>query len=596
MDKRELTGVALLFAAIFLAGALIAPGHLPEVHCWSATSAFGPVGSCARSAIFDLVGPVAALITPLFLVLYGVRALGRIDDASARTWRSFGLGLVALVAIGAALARGAVPWSLEPHPRPDLIGGFTSWTLLHTVGLRGAWVTLVLAFCVLVTMTLARNPIHALLSGLRRIARANIEEDSEVNEPRRAKPTHVPRRAIPAPRYELPPRDLFAVSAASAGQDSGQLDVIGYRLTGALRSLKFEGLLVGRATGPAVTRFEVDPAPGLRLREVAAAGAELAAAMKLSSARVVAPIPGKGTVGVEVPNPAPQTVAFGTMMESPDYANPAFAMPILLGRDLDNKAVVADLAKMPHLLIAGGVTSGKSMCLNTFIASLVYRHTPATLRLLLVESGQGDLSAWSGIPHLRHPIIRDTRDAAAAIEWAALEVEQRGRTLVEEGARNIREYNDRQLAKSMPYIVLVVNEIESLILSDEGVEGPLAILAQRGRAAGIHVVLATAKPNANVVTALIKANFPSRIALRLSSALDSRRMLDVIGAESLIGQGDMLYIAPGKTEPARLQGTYMSEDETCRLADWFGRKVSTNGAIQEADLIEEMRALEAQQR
>jgi DNA segregation ATPase FtsK/SpoIIIE-like protein len=595
MDRRELTGVALLFAAVFLAGALIAPGNAPGIHCWSATGAFGPVGSCARSAIFDLIGPIAALITPLFLVLYGVRALGRIDHGFARTWRAFGVGLVVLVAVAAALTRGAVPWSAQPHPRPDLIGGFSSWVLLHTVGLRGAWVLLALAFCVLVTVTLARNPIRALFSGLRRIARANIDDDDGVSAPRPAKTIPAPRRTQPAPRYELPPRDLFAVSSASTGQDSGQLDVIGYRLTGALRSLKFEGLLVGRATGPAVTRFEVDPAPGLRLREVAAAGVELAAAMKLSSARIVAPIPGKGTVGFEVPNPAPQTVSFRSMMDSPDYANPAFAMPVLLGRDLDNRPVVADLAKMPHLLIAGGAASGKSMCLNTFIASLVYRHTPSTLRLLLIESGQADLSAWSSLPHLRHPIIHDTRDAVAAIEWAALEVEQRGRTLVEAGARNVREYNERVPAKSMPYIVLMVNEIESLISSDEGVEGPLAMLAQRGRAAGIHVVLATAKPNANVVTALIKANFPSRIALKLSSALDSRRMLDGIGAESLIGQGDMLYVAPGKSEPARLQGTYMSEDETRALADWFGTKVST-GAIREGDLIEEMRALEAPQR
>ncbi len=423
-----------------------------------------------------------------------------------------------------------------------------------------------------------------------------------------AKPRRNPGALLPAPiveppkpRAELPPLDLLAATPAPTPPDSGPLDVIGYRLTGALRSLKFDGLLVGRTTGPAVTRFEVDPAPGLKLRDLAHIGNDLAGAMKVSSVRIVAPIPGKGTVGVEVPNPIAEPVAFKAMAELAAFESAAHTMPLLLGRDLSGRPIIADLAKMPHLLIAGAADSGKSMCLNTFVASLVYRHSPATLRFLMVEHGESGLSQWNGLPHMRHPVVHDTARAVSLIEWAALEMEERARALVTAGARNVRDFNERVPHKALPYIVLAIDEIADLMLSDEGVEGPLAMLAQRGRSAGIHVILTTERPNANVVTSLLKGNFPSRIALRLTSALDSRRLLDGIGAESLIGQGDMLFVAPGKSDPARIQGTFLSDDERARLIGWFSdpRRGAANGWLEtaansEADVVEQLRAREVQ--
>lgn len=405
----------------------------------------------------------------------------------------------------------------------------------------------------------------------------------------------------PAPPVELPPVALLAANPEQPIIDAGPLDVIGYRLTGALRSLKFEGVLVGRSTGPAVTRFEVDPAPGLKLRELAGIGIELAAAMKVASARIVAPIPGKGTVGVEVPNPLSRTVGFRAMVDQPEFRSAALSLPLLVGRDLADKPVIADLAKMPHLLIAGAAGSGKSMCINTFVASLVYRHSPATLRFLMVEHGESGLAGWNGLPHMRHPVVHDTEQAVSLIEWAALEMEERTRVLVAAGARNVRDYNDRVPGKSLPYIVLVISEIADLMLSDEGVEGPLAMLAQRGRAAGIHVILSTERPNANVVTSLLKGNFPSRVALRLSSAMDSRRILDNVGAEALIGQGDMLFVAPGKSDPVRIQGTFIADDERERLIAWFSDRGRNSASRwpemvpdREADVIEQLRAREVQ--
>ncbi len=618
--ERELSGIAALFSAVFLAGALVAGKHAAGVHCWSATGAFGPVGSCARSAILDLVGPVAAAIVPLSLVLYAAYRFGAIEGITHRAWQRFAAGSTVLMAIGAAIARGAIPGASGPHPRPDLAGGIPAWLLVHTIGVTGAWVCVALASSALLIATLAHGRIRRLLAAARQIA-TNPDDSVPGVAPRRyaSKPEWNRGAAghtaaeVPTPsfavvsqpvtrqpvRLKLPPRDLLSASAASRGQDTGQLDVIGYRLTGALRALKFDGVLVGRLTGPAVTQFEVAPAPGLKLREIAGAGSELAAAMKVGAARVVAPIPGKGTIGIEVPNPLRESVDFRGMAENPEFESAAMALPLLMGRDLSGKALVADLAKMPHLLVAGGEGSGKSMCLNAFIGSLVCRHTPETLRFLMVEHGQDDLSAWDMLPHLRHPVVRSTPDAIAVVEWAALEMEQRCRTIVAAGARNIRDYNAHTSHDALPYIVLVINEIADIILSDEGVEGPLAVLAQRGRIAGIHVILATARPNANVVTPLLKANFPSRIALRMSSPLDSRRVLDGIGAEALVGEGDMLFIAPGKSEPVRLQGTTIVSGDCDRLAAWYGGSESASGRIasaaegKEADVIEEMRAKEA---
>jgi S-DNA-T family DNA segregation ATPase FtsK/SpoIIIE len=499
-----------------------------------------------------------------------------------------------------------------------LAGGIVMWGAFHATGIAGMWILFVVTFCFLMAVTASRNPIRLLLERVGAAGAVDVTVDAgSAAVPRGgwkwrpvtyAKPRRNPGALLPAPAapkavepVQLPPLDLLAAPQVEAAADTGPLDVIGYRLTGALRSLKFDGVLVGRSTGPAVTRFEVDPAPGLKLRELAGIGGDLAAAMKVTSARIVAPIPGRGTVGVEVPNPMAGTVAFRAMAELPEFQSPALAMPLLLGRDLDGKPVIADLAKMPHLLIAGAGGSGKSMCVNTFVASLVYRHSPDTLRFLMVEHGESGLAEWNGLPHMRHPVVHDTAKAVSLIEWAALEMEERARALVSAGARNLRDYNERVPDKSLPYIALVISEIAELMLSDEGVEGPLAMLAQRGRAAGIHVILTTERPNANVVTSLLKGNFPSRIALRLNSALDSRRILDGIGAESLIGQGDMLFVAPGKSEPARIQCTLLTDDERTRLISWFGDRrpnPATNWSevepVFEADVIEQLRAKEAQ--
>jgi len=458
------------------------------------------------------------------------------------------------------------------------------------------------------------------------------EEDEVASEEPKAARKRGPRRAKPAVVIdpdELPSVDLLTPGAerdANAGRT--QLDQMGAKLIESLKTFKVDGTLSGRTSGPTVTQFEIEPGPGVKVRQFANLANDLALAMRAPSIRVVAPIPGKGAVGIEVPNPAPEMVAFREMLESEEYQKKPMALPVALGKDLEGLPVVTDLAKMPHLLIAGATGSGKSVCVNTIITSLIYRHTPKTLRFLMVDPKMVELSVYNVLPHLRHKVVTDNRDAAAVLKWAVIEMQERYALLAENGARNIQDFNTKvrggtPLRKPkeqgvafeqreytggiLPYIVVVIDELADLMMTVAAeVETPLAMLAQKARAIGIHLILATQRPSVNVITGLIKANFPSRIAFRVASQIDSRTIIDGMGAESLLGNGDMLFIPPGKSEPSRLQGAFLSNDDTERLMGWYGdRRAARAAALEsaglgapeaqsaEADILETVRTREA---
>ena len=424
---------------------------------------------------------------------------------------------------------------------------------------------------------------------------------------------------------DLPPTDLLT-AAPARNVDAGkrELDLAGEKLMNTLRTFKVDGELVGRTTGPTVTQFEIEPAPGVKVRQIAALADDLALAMRAPSIRIVAPIPGRGAVGVEVPNPTPEMVVLREVLESVEFRQMRAALPIALGKDLEGRAVIADLAKMPHLLIAGATGSGKSVCVNTIITSLAYRHTPRTLRFLMVDPKMVELSVYNTLPHLRHKVITDNRDAASVLKWAVMEMQDRYRLLEANACRNLQEFNRRvQLHADgegapvhkprnldvafedrtytggvLPYIVVVIDEMADLMMTVQGeVETPIAMLAQKARAIGIHLILATQRPSVNVITGLIKANFPCRIAFRVASQVDSRTIIDGAGAETLLGNGDMLFIPPGKSEPARLQGAYLSSEDTERLLKWYedarARHEAGEGITAEPDILETVRALEA---
>jgi S-DNA-T family DNA segregation ATPase FtsK/SpoIIIE len=428
---------------------------------------------------------------------------------------------------------------------------------------------------------------------------------------------------------ELPDSSLLApIPPHNHDASKRELDAMGAKLMEALRTFRVDGELVGRTTGPVVTQFEVEPAPGVKVRQFANLANDLALAMRAPSIRVVAPIPGRGAVGVEVPNPVSEIVSFRELIETREFQSARAALPIALGKDLEGKPVIADLAKMPHLLIAGATGSGKSVCVNTIITSLAYRHTPRTLRFLMVDPKMVELSVYNTIPHLRHKVITDNRDAASVLKWAVMEMQERYELLAANGCRNIQELNKRvqdggtlKLPKNadvafenteykggiLPYIVVVIDEMADLMMTVQGeVETPIAMLAQKARAIGIHLILATQRPSVNVITGLIKANFPSRIAFRVASQIDSRTIIDGAGAEMLLGNGDMLFIPPGRSEAARLQGAYLSSDETERLMLWYqGRRDAKRAALAaqgigleepidtEPDILEAVRAKEA---
>ena len=429
---------------------------------------------------------------------------------------------------------------------------------------------------------------------------------------------------LPSPELLTPP------PPRNADLGKRELDAMGIKLMDALRTFRVEGDLVGRTTGPVVTQFEVAPASGVKVRQIANLSNDLALAMRAQSIRIVAPIPGRGAVGVEVPNPTAEMVAFRELIESREFQTIRAALPIALGKDLEGRPVIADLAKMPHLLIAGATGSGKSVCINTLITSLVYRHTPTTLRFLMIDPKMVELSVYNVLPHLRHKVVTDNRDAAAVLKWAVLEMQDRYELLAANGARNIQDFNRKvhegQKLKNakrnevafeeleykggiVPYVVVIIDELADLMMTVQAeIETPLAMLAQKARAIGIHLILATQRPSVNVITGLIKANFSSRIAFRVASQVDSRTIIDGIGAEALLGNGDMLFIPPGKSEPARLQGAFISSEDTERLMGWYELRREQRKAAFEAqglfledassaepDIIESIRKKEAEE-
>jgi S-DNA-T family DNA segregation ATPase FtsK/SpoIIIE len=370
-----------------------------------------------------------------------------------------------------------------------------------------------------------------------------------------------------------------------------------------------------------VTQFEVVPAPGVKVNRIASLDADLALAMKAHAIRIVAPIPGKGAVGVEIPNPRPEIVNLREVLESAEFRNARGELPLALGKDLTGRPYVAALEKMPHVLIAGATGSGKSVCLNTIVTSLVYKHTPETLRLLMIDPKMVELSVYSRLPHLRHNVVTDPRDAAGVLKWAVIEMERRYGLMKANYVRSIQEFNRKLRAGSalkrhepkgpqgdenrwiytdgvLPYIVVVVDELADLMMTVQSeVEKPLTQLAQKARAIGIHLIVATQRPSVNVITGLIKANFPTRIAFRVASKTDSRTILDQNGADALLGNGDMLFLPPGRSDPARIQGAYLPTEDTERLMNWYIELLERHGSPEkereeealETDILEELR-------
>ena len=392
--------------------------------------------------------------------------------------------------------------------------------------------------------------------------------------------------------YHLPdPQDLLDPPPASTTQQTDQiLESASKILANTLHNFGIAGKITEVHPGPVISMYEFEPGPGIKVARIVSLAHELAMALKAGSVRIVAPLPGKSTVGIEVPNPVRETVALQEILTSDPYVRSQSRLTLALGKDIVGRPYVADLKKMPHLLVAGATGAGKSVGLNSMLLSLLFAAHPDEVKLMLIDPKVLELKLYDGIPHLLHPVLTDPKAAARGLTWVVQEMERRYHLLAEHGVRDIRDYNlkvgKKQAAvpvrpvppldrdhededagdpEPLPYIVVVVDEFADLMMmSPKEVEEKIARLAQKARASGIHLILATQRPSVDVVTGLIKANFPARIAFQVSSKIDSRTILDANGAEALLGLGDMLYLAPGG-RLIRLHGSYVSDDEVLRV-------------------------------
>ncbi|MBD3169208.1 MAG: DNA translocase FtsK [candidate division Zixibacteria bacterium] len=321
--------------------------------------------------------------------------------------------------------------------------------------------------------------------------------------------------------------------------------------------------------GPVITRFEFQPAPGIKVSQINSLADDLALAMKAKSIRVIAPIPGKGTVGIEIPNNNPQVVHISEVLGSSAFRASDYLIPLALGKDTGGQPFIADLARMPHLLIAGATGQGKSVCLNTIITSIIYKLHPDEIRFIFIDPKRLELSVYSGIPHLERPVVTKARQAERVLKDAVEEMENRYGNLAELGVRNIEDFNNKvDDEEKLPYIIIIVDELADLMVgSSNKIELMITRLAQMARAVGIHLVLATQRPSVDVITGLIKANFSSRIAFKVASKIDSRTILDANGADKLLGKGDMLIMLTGQQDLIRVHGSYVSGEETARIVE-----------------------------
>lgn len=339
-----------------------------------------------------------------------------------------------------------------------------------------------------------------------------------------------------------------------------------------LKSFGIDAHVVQVSCGPAITRYELQPSPGVKVSKIVNLTDDIALSLATSGVRLEVPIPGKSAIGIEVPNKKIRPVFLREVLESPEFINSKSDLSIALGKDISGANVVSDLSKMPHLLIAGATGSGKSVCINTLITSLLYKSNPENVKLLLIDPKVVELSVYNGISHLIAPVVTNPKKAAGALNWAVHEMIRRYNLFAEKGVRDINRYNEVEQNK-LPKIVIIIDELADLMMASPAeVEDAICRLAQMARAAGMHLVIATQRPSVDVITGVIKANIPSRIAFAVSSQVDSRTILDMAGAEKLLGKGDMLFYPAGEIKPLRVQGCFISEKEVESIVDWLKSK------------------------
>jgi len=602
----EVKGIAALLAAGF--GLIALATFDPTVTPAEQQGLTGPVGVWLGWAMFQSLG-YAGFLLPLLLGAWGASAFLR--PIVVRGW-------VPLAGLGALLIAAAGLLTQATSVRSGAIGGgligyATAGALQAGFGNVGTWLMLLAAIPIgvlCVTRVSYAAVVRITTARLTRLKRRKAQSTAAV----RVTPEPLPALELPAteamalpvvvepsrPRgrlaeqglawqetfdfgrggaatFQLPPVGLLKVPPASElKRTREELQDNAETIRRKLQDFEVEGRIVQVSPGPVITSYEFEPATGVKISQVVNLGDDLALALKSASVRIVGPIPGRGTVAIEVPNSEAATVYLREIFVSAEFAESKGRLPLALGKDVNGTPVVSDLTSMPHLLVAGATGSGKSVGLNSMICSILYKATPADVRFLLIDPKRLELSVYEGIPHLLAPVVTDAKEAAARLRWIVGKMDERYKTLQLKQVRNIEGYNKVVgPEEKLPYWVVVVDELADLMMVSAGeVQTSLVRLAQIARAVGIHLIIATQRPSVDVVTGLIKANFPTRIAFQVASKVDSRTVLDGNGAEQLLGRGDMIFVPPGANKQTRVHGAWVADDEVRGVCD-FLRKQGT---------------------
>ncbi len=624
--RREILGILFLLMALVL-GVSLFTYHPGDPVFWGsgtfgpdqARNLFGPMGAHLSEALFFVLGFSSLWLIGVFVAMALFSFLGRPMASPVLNTVAVVFLLVSFSGLLSLQFPDSVPWRGGNILSGGLVGlhvagimqgllnGFGANVLLGTVFLISLMVTTRFSFGRLFTrIYLWAAVVVRKIGGFvekqkerrrkKRVRAANLKKQR--TKPKR-KPTIVPPAEEPAkmPEQEsfsfmqaadsfaLPSLELLEDPPERPGRDieKESLEMNARLLEKKLSDFNVEGEVVEILPGPVITMYEFKPAAGVKISKVAGLADDLALVLRASGVRIVAPIPGKAAIGIEIPNNKRESVFLKEILSSPAFKSSTHRLTIALGKDITGSPVTTDLTRMPHLLVAGATGTGKSVCLNTIINSILFKASPDMVRFLIIDPKRIELSIYQDIPHLLHPVVTQAAEATKALRWAVEEMEYRYGLLSDRGVRNIEAYNrkilkdkasteepDNASSRTLPYIVIVIDELADLMMvSSKEVEDTIIRLAQMARASGIHLIIATQRPSVDVLTGIIKANLPARISFQVSSRVDSRTILDAIGAEHLLGEGDMLYMPPGVSRLTRIHGAYISEGEVKQVTEFL---------------------------
>lgn len=626
--KKEIVAIVLLLMAIIITGSLLSY-HPGDRLFWNVTGSvgkahnlFGAVGSHLAGTLLDFIGFSGFWLAAIFLALAFITFR---DQTVASPFVTI-IALLALIASFSAILDLQFPDQVVYRGGRMTAGGLAglhlaAWTqnVLNPFGANVLLVTLFIVSLMLVThLSLGRffsrlglwilvifrqfrDMITKIRERRKRTRKTKVAHHQIKSRPKVtivkpvAKDTTPQQEQFPfmnvAGEFKLPPLELLKdpPEQKNVRVQRETLEMNARRLERKLSDFGVQGEVVEILPGPVITMYEYKPAPGIKISKVSNLSDDLALTLRAQSIRIVAPIPGKAAIGIEIPNNQREGVYLKEILSSATYRNTRYKLPMALGKDITGTAVVTDLAKMPHLLVAGATGTGKSVSINTMIESLLFKVSPEMVRFLMIDPKRIELSTYQDIPHLLHPVVTQPKDATKALRWAVEEMERRYMLLSDRGVRNIDTYNrkivgeprktpedpSRGIDRTLPYIIIIIDELADLMMvSSKEVEEAITRLAQMARAAGIHLIIATQRPSVNVLTGIIKANFPTRLSFQVSSKVDSRTILDTNGAEHLLGAGDMLFMPPGVGRLMRIHGAYVSEEEVRDVAQFLKKQKS----------------------